>query len=286
VALPALPVPQEGVRGPVFPSPPLPPAARRGGAGSTAFLANRDSFPYKKDMAQFRVFRVSGRRYRLVEDQETRKKDVKNDSITLQDLDDSTVHTFYQVRTLRQKVQNLPLSVKIYNTPREILESMLRAAISDKTIEETYDVSPTALHKRFYHTETHTLRAIAAEAALSSSVSRETFQVKIENGILLLKVLKKEFKARESEEYASIVFDRLAGLFRKLVVDVREVTYMNSSGISVLARSAGTVPTRIVGATETIRSVMDLMGLLPLLHLDATQEEAMRHLKDAVPGPS
>jgi anti-anti-sigma factor len=252
----------------------------------SAFLANPDPIPYKGGMAQFRVFRVTGRRYRLVEDPETRKKDVKSDAVTLQDLDDNTVHTYFQARSLRQKVQSLPLSVKIYNTPREILESMLRAAISDKTIEETYDLSPAALHKRFHRAETHTLRAIAAEAALSSSISRETFQVKIEDGVLLLKVLKKEFKAKESEEYASIVFDRLSGLFRKLVVDVREVTYMNSSGISVLARSAGAMPTRIVGATETIRSVMDLMGLLPLLNLDATQEEAMKKLKESGSGLS
>ncbi|MCU0723393.1 MAG: STAS domain-containing protein [Planctomycetes bacterium] len=229
-------------------------------------------------MAQFRVFRLFGRRYRLVEDPERRKADLKDGAVTLQDVEENTVHTYYQNRALRLKVQALPLSVKIYNTPREILESMLRAAISDKTIEETLDVGPAALHKRPTH-ETRTLRAIATEAALSSPVTRGAFDAKIEGGILLLKVLGREFKAKEAEEFASLVFDRLSGLFRKMVVDVREVSYMNSSGISVLARSAGAMPTRIVGASETIRGVMDLMGLLPLLNLDATQEEAIRKLK-------
>jgi anti-anti-sigma factor len=228
-------------------------------------------------MPKLRVFHVSGRKLRIVEDADTRKRDIKAWSVTVQDLEDNAVHTYYQSRSLREKIVNCPLSVKIYNTPREILESMLRAAVADSVIVDTFDFSRAACRKRASRTETRTLRAIATQAALESS--RKTFRAKIEGEILLLKVLSKEFTNREAEEYATIVFEKLVGLFDKIVVDIREVTYMNSSGISVLARTASGMPLRIAGASANVRSVMDLMGLLPLLALDDTQEESLENLK-------
>jgi anti-anti-sigma factor len=226
-------------------------------------------------MAKFRQFQADGRRLRLVEDLEARKRDIKNWSVTLQDLEDGAVYTYFQNRGLRDKVHDLPLSVKIYTTPREILESMLRAAISDTVIQVVFDFSRSACRKRTSRSETRTLRAIATQAALSSY--GKTFRAKIEDdGILLLKVLHKEFGTRESEEFADIVFDKLRDLFKNVIIDIREVTYMNSSGISVLARTAADMPTRIVGVSENVRSVMDLMGLLPLLNLDDSQESAFR----------
>jgi anti-anti-sigma factor len=149
--------------------------------------------------------------------------------------------------------------------------------VSDTVIDTTFDFSRAACRKRASRSETRTLRAIATQAALESS--RKTFRAKIDGEILLLKVLSKEFTNREAEEYAAIVFEKLVGLFDKVVVDIREVAYMNSSGISVLARTASNMPMRIVGASANVRSVMDLMGLLPLLSLDDTQEEALDLLK-------
>jgi anti-anti-sigma factor len=228
-------------------------------------------------MPKLRAFKVKGRRLRLVEDLETRKRDVNNWAVTVQDLEDDALYTYFQSRGIREKVNNAPLSVRIYNTPREILESMLRAAVSDSMIEETFDFSKRAVRKRSSRTETRTLRAIATQAALSGS--RKTFRAKIDNGILLVKVLSKEFTGREAEEYAGIVFEKLKDLYQKVVVDIREVTYMNSSGISVLARTATDAPMRIVGASENVRTVMDLMGLLPLLPLEDTQDEALSSLE-------
>lgn len=230
-------------------------------------------------MAKFRVFRAKGVRYSLVEEPEARKRDIKTWAITLDDLDGNTRNTFYQDRDIKRKVRTLPLSVRIYNTPREILESMLRAAVSDEMIETTFEIAPSALRRRSLRTETRTLKAIATEAALSSAASREAFRAKIEDGILLLKVLTREFKSREAEEYNAIVFDKLDNLFDAIVVDLKEVAYMNSSGISVLARTAGALPLRIVSVSDNIRTVMDLMGLLPLLAIESDQETAVASLK-------
>lgn len=230
-------------------------------------------------MQKFRVFRVGGVKFRLVEEAETRKRDIKNWTVTLENMDSGGVLSFYQSRAIKVSVKNLPLSVRIYNTPREILESMLRAAVSDEQIEATIDVSVAATRRKPLHTETRTLKAIATEAALSSPKSRETFQARIEEGILFLKVLAREFKGREAEEYVTIVFDRLENLFTAMIIDLKEVSYMNSSGISVIARTATTLPTRIVGTSDSIRSVMDLMGLLPLLSLDDSQEQALENLR-------
>jgi anti-anti-sigma factor len=234
-------------------------------------------------MAKFRVFQVTGRKLSLVEDLETRKRDLKNWAVTLRDLEDGAVYTYFQSRRIRERIRNQPLSVKIYNTPREILESMLRAAVSDAVIDEVFDFSRSAARKRSTHSETRTLRAIATQAALSTY--GKTFRAKIEgDGILLIMVLNREFGSREAEEYSDIVFEKLRDLFKSVVVDIREVMYMNSSGISVLARTASDVPTRIVGASEPVRSVMDLMGLLPLLNLDDTQEDAFTRLREGEPG--
>ncbi|MHC5039242.1 MAG: STAS domain-containing protein [Planctomycetota bacterium] len=227
-------------------------------------------------MPKFRSFRIRSRTLRLEEGVETRKRDIKNWAITVTDVEEDAVYTYFQSRSIRQKITGLPLSVKIYNTPREILESMLRAAVSDTSIEDIFDFSPAACRKRGVRGETRTLKSIATQAALSAS--EKTFRAKIEDRILLLKVLSKEFGTREAEEYAIIVFEKLVELFQKVVVDIREVTYINSTGISVLARTASEMPMRIVGASDNVRSIMDLMGLLPLLALDGTQEEALKNL--------
>ncbi|GEM_PF-1796832 len=230
-------------------------------------------------MAKFRIFRIRGGKHRLVENAPARKRDIAKGSVTLQNLDKDEQVTYFQPPDLKKKIRSCPLSVKIYNTPREILESMLRAAVSDEVIESTFDFSAVARRRRSSRTETKTLKAIVTEAALSSAASRKTFQAKIENGTLLLKVLSREFGSREAQEYVAVVFERLSGHFENAVVDIREVTYMNSAGISVLARTTSTMPTRIVGASQNVRSVMELMGLLPLLGLDDSQEEAIHHLK-------
>ena len=95
------------------------------------------------------------------------------------------------------------------------------------------------------------------------------------NGALVVSLLTKEFKAPEARKYAELVFEELKPRIKHLVLDIGQVAYMNSSGISVLARSSAEFPFKIANVSENVHNVMDIMGLLAVIDIYDTAEDAL-----------
>ncbi|MCI0343061.1 MAG: STAS domain-containing protein [Planctomycetales bacterium] len=225
-------------------------------------------------MTNLRPFKARGRTFRIVETTDARRRDVKNRTLTLQDQADGRVYCFYQAADFSRKVAALPLCVRIYTTAREILEAMLRSAIGDDEIEQAFDFgaaapaeagpAPEVLHLS-------TLRMPPPPASGEDGV----FKYRFDGDVLVVTVLSKEFKLNEARRYAELVFERLKKRTSRLVVDLAEVTFMNSSGISVLARSSAEFHLKLARLSDHVRNVMDVMGLLAVIPVYETPEEAV-----------
>ena len=232
-----------------------------------------------------RPFTVHGRTFHLVEGPDVRRRDVRNRTITVRDPSDDTVYCFYQGHDLQERVRALPLSVRIYTTARQILEAMLRAAIADVRIESTFDFSTGAAPGNDAPKRASTPKPIRLSAlqrppdptAGDDGVCRYRFV----DDVLVVSLISKEFKLPEARRYAELVFDRLKPRITRLVVELGEVTYMNSSGISVLARSSAEFDLKIALVSEHVRNVMEVMGLLAVIDVYADADAALQAFAEA-----
>ena len=223
-----------------------------------------------------RTFSVNGRQFRLVEAPDVRRRDIRNRTLTLQDPGDEKVYCFYQAHDVQGRVASLPLSVRIYTTPRQLLEAMLRAAINDAEIVAAFDFrggEPAA------DRPAEPMRLSALQRPPDPTTGEDVLcKYHFEGDVLVVRVRAKEFKLAEARRYAELVFDRLRGRIGALVVDLSEVTYMNSSGVSVLARSGAEFRFKIAGISEHVRNVLDVMGLLTVIDVHADVPSAMAAL--------
>ncbi len=233
------------------------------------------------DATRLRKFTANGKQYQLVDGLSARDRDIRNWSITLLEVEGDGVFTFFQPRTLKSKIKSLPLCVRIYNTPREILESMLRSAISDKEIESVFDLSAAARKPSTAIKRTRTLTSMVAAAKIAKEYV-ENFDIRIIDNILHLTIKVQEFKSKEADEYIDLVFKKMSGLFKAVVVDLEKVTYVNSTGISVLARTASEFKMRLVNPSDNVKNVMGLMGLLPLMKISGTVDDAMGEILEEI----
>lgn len=78
-----------------------------------------------------------------------------------------------------------------------------------------------------------------------------------------------------------------------LVIDLAEVTFLGSSGLAALVRCSRTLEAsesgsvlHLTGATHrAVRRPLELVGLLPLFSIHATQDDALAHIASE-PGPA
>ena len=219
-----------------------------------------------------RLFQFGDRTFRLVEGPEVRRRDIRNRTITVKDPADDTVYCFYQGHDIQPRIKNLPLSVRIYTTARQILEAMLRAAISDSAIEAAFEFEGGGTPQG----GGEPLRLAQLQRPPAPVTGEDdTCNYRFVNETLIVRLLTKEFKMAEARNYAELVFDRLKPRIRRLVIDIGEVTYMNSSGISVLARSSAEFSLKIANVSEHVRNVMDVMGLLAVIKLYDSADDAL-----------
>ncbi|MHC5019916.1 MAG: STAS domain-containing protein [Planctomycetota bacterium] len=220
-----------------------------------------------------RAFIVNGQTYALVESPEVRRRDIRNRTITVKDPEQDTVYCFYQGHDIQSRISELPLSVRIYTTARQILEAMLRAAISDAEISGAFDFQSGEAPAG--NSKTPLRLNVRKKPAAAVGGGDGVCAYEFHGETLVLRVVTKEFKMAEARKYAELVFDELKPRIKRLVLDIGEVTYMNSSGISVLARSSAEFPFKIANVTENVRNVMDIMGLLSVIDIYDTAADAI-----------
>ncbi|MCI0342798.1 MAG: STAS domain-containing protein [Planctomycetales bacterium] len=95
-------------------------------------------------------------------------------------------------------------------------------------------------------------------------------------GILRVKVSYREVKKPEAQEMVDAIFSQTRTKEDRVLLDLSNTSYVNSSGLSAITKIALERDCRIVLTTDDVIKVMDLMGFLPLLQICATEAEALR----------
>lgn len=91
-------------------------------------------------------------------------------------------------------------------------------------------------------------------------------------------------KHSEADDFRAIVDAAIKDGFKKIIVDIGQVDWMNSTGLGMLVRAyvalnAQSIPMRIAGASESVRTVMNVNKLDKVFGLFPTVADAMQSLK-------
>ncbi len=104
-----------------------------------------------------------------------------------------------------------------------------------------------------------------------------TIEYGTEGGALVLRVPGKDFVLEPSRELVRVVFEEGASLPRHVVLDLSNVRYINSSGISVVIRLNLERRLVVAGVTPGVAEILDIAGVLSSLRL-APDSAAARDL--------
>ncbi len=77
----------------------------------------------------------------------------------------------------------------------------------------------------------------------------------------------------------------MAGGFKKVVLDISHVDWMNSTGLAMLVRayvtlSGAGIPVRVSGATDAVKTVMKSTKLDTVFGMHATVNDAIQSMKN------
>jgi len=86
-----------------------------------------------------------------------------------------------------------------------------------------------------------------------------------------------------STQLEQLLFDRLDGGSRRMIVDLAGIDYISSAGLRVLLWLAKRMQAEkgdlvLCGMGEPVRQVFELAGLLPLYAVEGTRDEALTRL--------
>jgi anti-anti-sigma factor len=106
----------------------------------------------------------------------------------------------------------------------------------------------------------------------------ETFnniQYSSENGVLVVRFEGKDFVLEQSQDVVDLVFDKMESASRDVVLDLGGISYINSSGVSVIIRLNLERNLRLVNPSSMVRDILELTGVLPFVPTCKTVEEAV-----------
>ena len=102
----------------------------------------------------------------------------------------------------------------------------------------------------------------------------KTIQWSDENGVLVLKVPGKDFVLEQSQDLVDLVFDQPDRVSGDIILDLGGVSYINSSGVSVIIRLNLEKNLRLVNPSPMVREILELTGVLPFVPTFKSVEEA------------
>jgi len=99
------------------------------------------------------------------------------------------------------------------------------------------------------------------------------------DGVLELTLDGDQFVLEHARELVRIVFEGPETLPRDLLIVLEDVTYINSSGMSVLIRLNVERHLAVVGMTPQVKEILDMAGVLPFITVAADREAARAKLR-------
>ena len=93
--------------------------------------------------------------------------------------------------------------------------------------------------------------------------------------VLQLEIPGKDFVMEQAQDLVDLVFDEFDDGPKDLVLDLTSISYINSSGISVIIRMNLEKNLRLVNPSATVTDILELTGVLPFVPKFGTVDEAV-----------
>ncbi|MHC5020358.1 MAG: STAS domain-containing protein [Planctomycetota bacterium] len=90
-----------------------------------------------------------------------------------------------------------------------------------------------------------------------------------EKGVLAIRITEDRFELDQAQSVSRLIFESTQGVAPRILLNFAGVRYINSTGVSLLVRL------RVVNVNPAVRKVMDSIGILPLLNIHRTEQEAL-----------
>jgi anti-anti-sigma factor len=111
------------------------------------------------------------------------------------------------------------------------------------------------------------------------SQKSKTVHTRREKDVLLIQLGGREFVHEQSQTIADLVFSGSGPPVEKIVLDLTDVIYINSAGISVIIRMNLEKKLRLVGVSRAVRDILDLTGILPFISDFESVPEALADIQ-------
>jgi anti-sigma B factor antagonist len=105
----------------------------------------------------------------------------------------------------------------------------------------------------------------------------------LESGVLLLKLSGTITMGSQLQSFEWAVEEETKKNNNRIVVDLSQITYLDSAGVGVLVGCHGVAKNsggamRLAGPTDRVKAIFKLTGLEKVLHIDATLDAAVAAL--------
>jgi anti-anti-sigma factor len=102
---------------------------------------------------------------------------------------------------------------------------------------------------------------------------------RIVSDVLVITLVGSDFVVEQAQGIADLVFVHHDTKTDRIVVDMSTITYINSSGISVIIRMNLEKKLKVVNVSRPVRDILDLTGILSFLSEHDTVDEALADLQ-------
>ncbi len=106
----------------------------------------------------------------------------------------------------------------------------------------------------------------------------------IQNDVIVVSVQGSEFVMEQAQAIGNLVFNRYDEGHDRIILDITGVSYINSSGISMIIRLNLERRLKLVNIQKPVKDILDLTGILPFISEYHTTQEALADFSRKVPG--
>ncbi|MHC4780856.1 MAG: STAS domain-containing protein [Planctomycetota bacterium] len=98
----------------------------------------------------------------------------------------------------------------------------------------------------------------------------------IMDGLLILRFRSSDFALTEAMEVRDVIYEKLKGVAKNVILNLNGVRYIDSTAISLLVRISNELGLRIVNVSDSVADTLKKMRIHDLLYILPSEYEARR----------
>ena len=98
----------------------------------------------------------------------------------------------------------------------------------------------------------------------------------ITEGLLIMRFRSERFTLPEAMEVRDIIYEKMQGVPKHVIINLNGVEYIDSTAISLLVRVSNEIGLRIVNVSRGVENILKKMRIYDLLYILPSEYEARR----------